>query len=98
MQRGTGLWNGEPGIGIKTYDENTRRILKGERAHGEMLSIAVAGEGQQQDAGAKTIHLVLLVRSRAIYQSIRWRSSYRGRVMIGPKAKVQGPKWCVTHS
>jgi Fe-S cluster assembly protein SufB len=65
-------------------------ILKGERAHGEMLSIAVAGEGQQQDAGAKMIHLAANTTSKITSKSISrsgGRSSYRGRVMIGPKAK-----------
>jgi len=64
-------------------------ILKGERAHGEMLSIAVAGEGQQQDAGAKMIHLAPNTTSKITSKSISrsgGRSSYRGRVMIGPKA------------
>src|SRR5262249_60143255 len=31
-------------------------ILKGERAHGEVLSIAFAGKGQHQDAGGKITH------------------------------------------
>ena len=64
-------------------------ILKGERAHGEMLSIAVAGEGQQQDAGAKMIHLAPNTTSKITSKSISrsgGRSSYRGRVMIGPMA------------
>ena len=31
--------------------------LMGERAHGEVLSIAFAGEGQHQDAGGKVVHV-----------------------------------------
>src|SRR5256885_461263 len=31
--------------------------LVGERAHGEVLSIAFAGSGQHQDAGGKVVHL-----------------------------------------
>src|SRR5690606_9230737 len=31
-------------------------ILNGEGAHGEVLSIAFAGKGQHQDAGAKITH------------------------------------------
>lgn len=64
-------------------------ILAGERAHGEMLSIAVAGEGQQLDAGAKMIHLAEGTTSRIISKSISQnggRSSYRGQVKITPKA------------
>ena len=29
----------------------------GERAHGEVLSIAFAGKGQHQDAGGKVVHV-----------------------------------------
>ena len=31
--------------------------LMGERAHGEVLSIAFAGKGQHQDAGGKVVHV-----------------------------------------
>ena len=31
--------------------------LMGERAHGEVLSIAFAGKGQHQDAGGKCVHV-----------------------------------------
>lgn len=64
-------------------------ILAGQRAHGEMLSIAVAGEGQQLDAGAKMIHLAPETTSRIISKSISQkggRSSYRGQVKIVPSA------------
>ena len=64
-------------------------ILVGERAHGEMLSIAVAGEGQQLDAGGKMIHLAPDTTSRIISKSISQnggRSSYRGQVKITPQA------------
>lgn len=64
-------------------------ILAGKRAHGEMLSIAVAGEGQQLDAGAKMIHLAEGTTSRIISKSISQnggRSSYRGQVKITPQA------------
>ena len=32
-------------------------LLKGEGAHGEVLSIAFAGKGQHQDAGGKITHM-----------------------------------------
>src|SRR4029079_14521855 len=31
--------------------------LMGERAHGEILSLAFAGDGQHQDAGGKVVHV-----------------------------------------
>lgn len=65
-------------------------ILQGKGARGEMLSIAVAGEGQHQDAGAKMIHLAPNTRSRIVAKSVSregGRSSYRGMVVMGPKAR-----------
>jgi len=54
-------------------------------ARGETLSIAFAGEGQHQDAGAKMVHCVPNTSSRIISKSISkngGRSSYRGLVKI----------------
>ena len=65
-------------------------LLKGEGAHGEMLSIAVAGAGQYQDTGAKMFHLAPNTTSRITSKSIIkrcGRSSYRGMVTISPQAK-----------
>lgn len=64
-------------------------ILMGEKAHGEMLSIAVAGSGQHQDAGAKMIHLAPNTTSKITSKSISkagGRSTYRGQVKIVPHA------------
>jgi Fe-S cluster assembly protein SufB len=60
-------------------------ILKGERAHGEVLSIAFAGPGQHQDAGAKMIHLAPNTSSKITSKSISrdgGRSTYRGLVKV----------------
>lgn len=65
-------------------------LLVGEGASGEMLSIAVAGADQHLDAGAKMIHLAPNTTSRIVSKSISkngGRSSYRGRVVITPRAK-----------
>jgi Fe-S cluster assembly protein SufB len=65
-------------------------ILAGKGAHGEILSVAMAGKGQHQDAGGKCIHLAEKTTSRIISKSISWgggRASYRGVVMINPGAK-----------
>lgn len=59
-------------------------------ARGETLSIAFAGHGQHQDAGAKMIHCAPRTSSRIISKSISkggGRSSYRGLVKVHPDAK-----------
>jgi Fe-S cluster assembly protein SufB len=43
-------------LGSKLTMKYPSSYLLGERAHGEVLSIAFAGAGQHQDAGAKIIH------------------------------------------
>lgn len=60
-------------------------ILAGEGARGEVLSIAFATTGQQQDAGAKMIHLAPNTSSQIVSKSIskgEGCSSYRGLVFI----------------
>jgi Fe-S cluster assembly protein SufB len=70
-------------------------ILKGERAHGEVLSIAYAGQNQHQDTGAKMIHVASNTTSRIISKSIskgEGRATYRGLVKIHT-----GAENCKTH-
>ena len=65
-------------------------ILAGRKARGETLSIAMAGEGQHQDAGAKMIHLAPETTSQIISKSISkngGRATYRGMVKINKGAK-----------
>jgi Fe-S cluster assembly protein SufB len=61
--------------------------LLGERAHGEVLSIAFAGDGQHQDAGGKVIHAApnttSLITSKSISKGTG-RTSYRGLVKVYP--------------
>ncbi len=76
-------------LGSKVTMKYPSCLLMGERAHGEMLSIAVAGEGQQLDAGAKMFHLAPYTTSRITSKSISQhggRSSYRGQVKMTPAA------------
>ena len=64
-------------------------ILAGEGAHGEILSMAFASDGQVQDAGGKMIHLAPNTSSRITAKSISkngGRSSYRGLVFVRPEA------------
>lgn len=58
-------------------------VLKGRGARGEVLSIALAGDGQHQDTGAKMIHQADETTSNIISKSIslgKGRSTYRGQV------------------
>ncbi|MCH8829102.1 MAG: Fe-S cluster assembly protein SufB [Planctomycetes bacterium] len=58
-------------------------------ARGETLSIAFAGEGQHQDAGAKMVHCAPNTYSRIVSKSISragGRASYRGLVKINKGA------------
>ena len=58
-------------------------------AHGEILSIAFASQGQHQDAGAKVVHCAPNTSSRIISKSISkdgGRASYRGLVKVQPGA------------
>lgn len=60
-------------------------ILKGKRARGEVVSIALANTGQHQDTGAKMIHAADDTTSNIISKSISvgtGRASYRGEVNI----------------
>ena len=64
-------------------------ILNGEGAHGEVLSIAFAGKGQHQDAGAKITHNAPNTTSQIISKSIGkdgGRGSYRGLLKIAEGA------------
>jgi len=72
-------------IGSKLTMKYPAVILKGERAHGEVLSIAFAGPGQHQDAGAKMTHLASHTTSKITSKSISkdsGRSTYRGLVKV----------------
>lgn len=54
-----------------------------------MLSIALAGDGQVQDAGAKIYHMSPNTTSRVVSKSIAkgtGRTSYRGLVHVSPAA------------
>ncbi|HHQ48178.1 MAG TPA: Fe-S cluster assembly protein SufB [Acidobacteria bacterium] len=76
-------------LGSKVTMKYPAVILAGEGAHGEVLSIAFAGTGQHQDAGAKMIHLAPNTTSRITSKSIskdEGRSSYRGLVKVVPNA------------
>ncbi|MDE0644376.1 MAG: Fe-S cluster assembly protein SufB [bacterium] len=59
-------------------------------AHGEVLSIAFAGEGQHQDTGAKMVHVAPETTSTILSKSITkggGRAGYRGLVRVEPGAE-----------
>ena len=63
--------------------------LMGEGARGEILSMAFAGEGQHQDAGAKVIHAAPNTTSVVTNKSVSahgGKTTYRGLVEILPGA------------
>ena len=60
-------------------------VLKGKRARGEVVSIALANDGQHQDTGAKMIHAADDTTSLIVSKSIsvgQGRATYRGVVHI----------------
>jgi Fe-S cluster assembly protein SufB len=63
--------------------------LMGDGAKGEVLSLAYAGAGQHQDAGAKMIHAAPNTTSRITNKSVSahgGRTTYRGLVKVLPGA------------
>ncbi len=76
-------------LGSKVTQKYPSVYLMGEGAHGEVLSIAFAGPGQHQDAGAKMIHVAPNTTSTIVSKSVSLgtgRTSYRGHLKIYPKA------------
>ena len=60
-------------------------VMKGRRARGEVISIALAGNGQHQDTGAKMVHAADETTSNVISKSISvgsGRATYRGLVHV----------------
>ena len=84
-------------LGSKLTMKYPAVYLMGEGAHGEVLSVAFAKDGQHQDAGAKIVHVAPNTTSQIVSKSIskgQGRSSYRGlckvqKGAINAKATVQ---------
>ncbi|MGH3437671.1 MAG: Fe-S cluster assembly protein SufB [Sciscionella sp.] len=76
-------------LGSKVTMKYPSVFLMGEYAKGEVLSVACAGEGQHQDAGAKMEHLAPHTSSTIISKSVArggGRTSYRGLVKVAKRA------------
>ena len=69
--------------------------LMGPKASGEVLSVAYAGNGQHQDAGAKMVHAAPETTSKIVSKSISkdgGRTTYRGLVRV-----EEGMSGCKSH-
>ncbi len=76
-------------LGSKLTMKYPAVYLMEEGARGEVLSIAYAGKGQHQDAGAKMVHVAPNTASTVLSKSISkdgGRTSYRGLVKVYPNA------------
>jgi Fe-S cluster assembly protein SufB len=72
-------------LGSRVTMKYPSTYLVGPGAHGEILSVAFAGKGQQQDAGGKVIHFAPNTSSKITSKSISkdgGRSSYRGLLKV----------------
>ncbi|MBX6371688.1 MAG: Fe-S cluster assembly protein SufB [Acidothermus sp.] len=72
-------------IGSKVTMKYPAVWLVGPHAKGETLSVAFAGEGQHQDAGAKMVHAAPYTSSTIVSKSVArggGRTSYRGLVQV----------------
>jgi Fe-S cluster assembly protein SufB len=77
-------------LGSKLTMKYPSCFLVGEGAHGEILSIAYAGNGQHHDTGGKVVHAAPRTTSSIISKSISrgtGRSSYRGLCKVYDGAK-----------
>jgi len=76
-------------LGSKVTMKYPSVFLVGEGAKGETLSVAFAGPGQHQDAGAKMVHMAPNTTSSIVSKSIArggGRAGYRGEVRIEENA------------
>ena len=76
-------------IGSKVTMKYPAVWMTGPHAKGEVLSVAMAGEGQFQDTGAKMVHMAPHTSSNIVSKSVArggGRAAYRGLVQINKDA------------
>jgi Fe-S cluster assembly protein SufB len=76
-------------IGSKVNMKYPSIFLMGERARGEVLSVAIAGDGQVQDSGGKIYHLAPNTVSKIVSKSVSKGSgvtSFRGLMHVAKNA------------
>jgi Fe-S cluster assembly protein SufB len=89
FENGTMEWV-DANLGSKVTMKYPACLLMEPGAHGEVLSVAFAGPGQSQDAGAKAIHFAPNTSSKITSKSISrgdGRATYRGLLKILPEAE-----------
>ena len=89
FENGTMEWV-DANLGSKVTMKYPSCYLRGEGAHGEMLSVAFAGPGQIQDAGSKMVHFASNTSSKITSKSIsrgNGQASYRGLVKVARNLK-----------
>lgn len=89
FENGTMEWV-DANLGARVTMKYPSCHLRGEGAHGEMLSVAFAGPGQIQDAGSKMVHFASNTSSKITSKSIsrgNGQSSYRGLVKVARNLK-----------
>jgi len=72
-------------LGSKITMKYPAIFLLGEKAHGEVISVAFAGKNQIQDAGAKILHLAPNTTSQITSKSVSkngGRTTYRGLLKV----------------
>ena len=76
-------------IGSKVTMKYPCCVLKGDNSSGTCITISVTGEGQEQDSGARMIHLGKNTKSNIVSKSISrngGNATYRGKVYIDTDA------------
>jgi Fe-S cluster assembly protein SufB len=87
-ENGTMEWI-DGNIGSKVTMKYPCCVLKGDNSRGTCITISVAGNGQEQDTGARMIHLGKNTTSNIISKSIArngGNATYRGKVQINSSA------------
>ena len=83
-ENGTMEWV-DGNIGSKVTMKYPCCVLKGDNSNGTCITISVASKGQEQDSGARMIHLGKNTKSNIISKSIArggGNATYRGKVLI----------------
>ena len=87
-ENGTMEWI-DGNIGSKVTMKYPCCVLKGDNSNGTCITISVASKGQEQDSGARMIHLGKNTKSNIISKSIArngGNATYRGKVLINSSA------------
>lgn len=87
-ENGTMEWI-DGNIGSKVTMKYPCCVLKGDNSNGTCITISVASKGQEQDSGARMIHLGKNTKSNIISKSIArngGNATYRGKVLINSAA------------